>query len=317
MGDDAVCAGAVSSFVRRGGNHNLGVSLITQRSAVLSKDCLTQADCLVILRTLGPQDKKAIQLWVEENSEQDKSEINKWYDSLKDLANGEAYVWHPEKPYTIFKKVQFRPRETFHATRKFLMTPEAGHIKLMDVNEFIDKFKAVFEPKGKPLEISQSKPMIEPQLFEPKSFVMPKTEPKIVPRTPWPNEPKVLEPPRNAMPTEPRSEPNGIVVQQSLPNLTIQQLKPNLVIPVELLDQPTTPLGKVAVVLKNDDHNASKWNAKRINKDIEDHGWDSSGTEEAIQQLLRWEILTPAYPYFKFHTTRVRVQEGTSDLQVS
>jgi len=37
------CLGAFEDLVRRGGNRNLGCSLITQRSAVLNKDLLTQA----------------------------------------------------------------------------------------------------------------------------------------------------------------------------------------------------------------------------------------------------------------------------------
>jgi len=153
--EQAVCLGAVDNFVRRGGNHNLGCSLITQRSAVLNKDILTQADCLVILRTLAPQDKKAIQAWVEEQTDEDRKKLNKWYDSLKSLENGEAWVWHPEDP-KIFKKVQFRKRETFHATRKFLLNSKADKIKLMDVGEFLDKFRKKFEPKKKPEETMKS-----------------------------------------------------------------------------------------------------------------------------------------------------------------
>lgn len=142
--DEALCLSAVDNFVRRGGNHNLGCTLITQRSAVLNKDILTQSDCLVVLRTPAPQDKKAIQAWVEEQTEEDKSKLNKWYDTLKELENGEAWVWHPEKP-AIFVKVKFRQRETFHATREFIRSPRASKIVLMSVNEFVDSFKKVFQ----------------------------------------------------------------------------------------------------------------------------------------------------------------------------
>jgi hypothetical protein len=145
--DEALCLSAVDNFVRRGGNHNLGCTLITQRSAVLNKDILTQSDCLIILRTLAPQDKKAIQAWVEEQTDEDKSELNQWYDSLKTLENGEAWVWHPEKP-SIFVKVKFRQRETFHATREFIRSPKATKIVLMGVDEFVARFKKVFESSG-------------------------------------------------------------------------------------------------------------------------------------------------------------------------
>ena len=68
----ATCLGSADNFVRRGRNHNLRCTMITQRSAVLNKDILTQSDCLVVLRTLAPQDKKAIQLWVEEQTDEDR-----------------------------------------------------------------------------------------------------------------------------------------------------------------------------------------------------------------------------------------------------
>ena len=142
--EETLCLSAVDNFVRRGGNHNLGCTLITQRSAVLNKDILTQSDCLVVLRTLAPQDKKAIQAWVEEQTDESKEELKKWYDSLKELENGQAWVWHPEKP-AIFAKVKFRKRETFHATREFIRSPKAAKIVLMSVNEFVERFKKVFD----------------------------------------------------------------------------------------------------------------------------------------------------------------------------
>jgi hypothetical protein len=148
--EEALCLSSVDNFVRRGGNHNLGCTLITQRSAVLNKDILTQSDCLVVLRTLAPQDKKAIQAWVEEQTDKDKTEQNKWYDTLKELENGEAWVWHPEKP-AIFQKVRYRQRETFHATREFIRSPRASKIVLMGVGEFVERFKKVFETSAEPV----------------------------------------------------------------------------------------------------------------------------------------------------------------------
>jgi hypothetical protein len=151
FGPEAImCLSAVDNFIRRGGNHNLGCTLITQRTAVLNKDVLTQADCLVILRTLAPQDKEAIQAWVKEQTDEDKEKLKAFYDSLKDLENGEAWVWHPEKP-SIYCRVKFRQRETFHATREFILNPQASQIKLMNVSDFVSKFKSIFEQKTLPV----------------------------------------------------------------------------------------------------------------------------------------------------------------------
>ncbi len=293
--EDAICQGAVQSFVRRGGNHNLGVTVITQRSAVLTKDVLTQADCLVILRTLAPQDKKAIQLWVEEMTDENRTKLAKWFDSLKELENGEAWVWHPEKP-AIYKKIHFRERETFHATREFIRTPQAGHIKLMDVDDFIAKFKAVFEPKPK---MVQEAPTAKPV-------------PVLVPFESRPVHASLGQGPvATGKPPESR-------IVQALPNLEIQQFKPTLGLSVEMLDQPSTPLGKVAVVLNNDDNNPAKWSVKRIVKDIQDHGWDAGDVGEAVTQLLRWEILTKdGYGgMLKVHRSRIKVLDSQGTLVV-
>ncbi len=149
FGPEAIlCLSSVDTFIRRGGNRNLGCTLITQRTAVLNKDVLTQSDCLVVLRTLAPQDKKAIQEWVKEQTDENEEKLKAWYDSLKSLENGEGYVWHPEPPVIDNVKVRFRERETFHATREFIKDPAAARVKLMDASVFIAKFRAVFQDKS-------------------------------------------------------------------------------------------------------------------------------------------------------------------------
>jgi hypothetical protein len=162
FGDEAVCLGAVDNFIRRGGNHNLGSTLITQRSAVLNKNILTQSDCLVILRTLAPQDKEAIQAWVAEQTDKDKKALKEWFDSLNNLENGEAWVWKPEKP-AIYQKVKYRTRQTFHATREFIKSPQAIEIKLMDVGSFISKFQSVFKIE-KPTATTNTQIVADPKL---------------------------------------------------------------------------------------------------------------------------------------------------------
>jgi len=51
--------GACEDLVRRGRARGLGCTLITQRPAVRHKDVLTQAEVLVALRIIGPQDRNA------------------------------------------------------------------------------------------------------------------------------------------------------------------------------------------------------------------------------------------------------------------
>jgi DNA helicase HerA-like ATPase len=56
--------GAVEDLVRRGRARGIGVTLVTQRAAVLNKDVLTQAEVLVALRTIAPQERDAIDAWI-------------------------------------------------------------------------------------------------------------------------------------------------------------------------------------------------------------------------------------------------------------
>ena len=308
--DEQLCLGAVDNFVRRGGNHNLGCTLITQRSAVLNKDILTQSDCLVVLRTLAPQDKKAIQAWVEEQTDEDKTKFKEWYDSLKSLENGEAWIWHPEKP-TIFQKVKFRTRETFHATREFIKSPQAGRIVLMDVDEFIEKFKRVFEPKPAPKE--PEKPA--QKTTTPIAIIAPSPPPPQLPTAlppPLPSKtPESLPPPKLEAPQE------AVRVKQALPNIEVHQYKPTLTVPVEMLNEPTSALGRVVVVLKNDAQGGGrqdKWTGNRIKGHVRDHSWDDNGVDEAISQLVRWEVLRrQSNNYLRFYPQRVEiVQDNTT-----
>lgn len=278
--EQAQCLGAMDNFVRRGGNHNLGCSLITQRSAVLNKDLLTQSDCLFILRTLAPQDKKAIQSWVEEQTDEDRRKLKEWYDSLNSLKNGEVWVWHPEKP-AIFKKVMFRQRETFHATRMFLLSPMAQAIKLMDVDEFVKKFKDSFEPKPKPLP----QPIVKTQVMA-------------IP----PLKTAILQQP--AAVQSQGEEPSEIVVRKTEPMIVLEKIKPV----INVLSEPSTPLGRVVVVLTED--RADKWSKKKIKEKVAEHAWDTDGVEHEIERLIQWEILIwQSNGYLRFYPNRVRVVE--------
>jgi DNA helicase HerA-like ATPase len=57
--------GAGEDIVRRGGQRGIGCMMITQRTAVLNKNVLTQCEMLVALRTISPQDLKAMQAWID------------------------------------------------------------------------------------------------------------------------------------------------------------------------------------------------------------------------------------------------------------
>jgi uncharacterized protein len=113
---DQPLLGVTENIVRRGRNSGIGITLITQRPAVLNKDVLTQVDGLCVMRMLGPQDRNAIDDWVGEHGDTNLGKEVKG--SLPDLATGECWWWVPE--LGVLKKVTVREARTFDSspTRK-------------------------------------------------------------------------------------------------------------------------------------------------------------------------------------------------------
>jgi len=232
VGDVAFSAGAIDDLVRRGGNFNLGCTLISQRHAVVNKDVLSQTSCLMILRTIHDLDKKAVRAWVDNVAKPNDPKIRKWYDGLRELADGECWIWHPTEPY-IFKKIQFRKRRTLHATREFFRRPQAKKLEMMDVSEFVEKFKNVFEPK--PHLVPEKATYTPPKLVA--TPFGPRTSPSHldIPIEP-PIEVKSGEQFRIPMPTrsdieraqEVANPSESMVVQVRKPTLSVETRKPTL-----------------------------------------------------------------------------------------
>jgi len=111
--------GAMEKIVRRGRARGLGVTLVTQRSAVINKNVLSQVEMLIALRTIAPQDRDAIEVWTDAHGtpEQKKEMMN----SLSSLEIGEAWLWCPAW-LDIFKRVRINRRETFDSSA----TPKVG-----------------------------------------------------------------------------------------------------------------------------------------------------------------------------------------------
>ncbi len=113
------CFGAVDQVVRRGRARGLGVTLVTQRSAAINKDVLSQVEVLVCFRTLSPQDRKAIDAWIEFHADQEQRE--QVLHELATLPVGTAFVWAPGW-LGLLEKTRFRERRTFDSSA----TPEVG-----------------------------------------------------------------------------------------------------------------------------------------------------------------------------------------------
>lgn len=117
----ARCVGIWSKIVKQGGQRGLGVSIISQRSAVVNKDALSQCETLIALRTVSALDRKAIRDWVSYQSVG--AEL---VDSLPGLHDGEAWIvsphWLARSGQEAVQRVTFRRRETFDSGA----TPEVG-----------------------------------------------------------------------------------------------------------------------------------------------------------------------------------------------
>jgi hypothetical protein len=122
--------GAAEDIVRRGGQRGIGCALITQRSAVLNKNVLTQAQMLIVLRTIAPQDLAAMKSWIEVHGDFEAGK--KLMDSLPSLPIGDAWFWSPGWPTSegIFQRSHILPIETFDSGA----TPKPGEKKVTPKN---------------------------------------------------------------------------------------------------------------------------------------------------------------------------------------
>jgi uncharacterized protein len=146
-GDDqvAACIGAVEQMVEEGRGVGIGVTLITQRSARLSKSVAELAEAMIAFRTIGPNSVDAILDWFGEHILKDrwKSLVEK----LRTLPRGYALVVSPG--WLGFEGVAFiRQRNTFDSSA----TPKAGHERRArgsgakpDLARYTERMKATIE----------------------------------------------------------------------------------------------------------------------------------------------------------------------------
>lgn len=111
--------GAIDRLVRRGRSKGIGVTLITQRSAVISKNVLSQVDTLFVMNMVSPADIGAVEDWMKRSVKA--THLNTCLGHLPNLSPGVAYYMcsgaNPK-----FRKFNVRKRLTFDSSR----TPKPG-----------------------------------------------------------------------------------------------------------------------------------------------------------------------------------------------
>jgi len=120
---------SVDDVMRRGRSKGLGLTLITQRPQVISKDVLSQASFMAFFNFVSSQDLEAIRNVLKHTD----GEVGDHIDMLPLLQPGEALLYSPSW-LKIVKKVKFRKRKTYHGGN----TPKLGEViklpKLIPVN---------------------------------------------------------------------------------------------------------------------------------------------------------------------------------------
>lgn len=117
-GEEAML-GAMDRLVRWGRQEGIGATLITQRSAKVNKDVTTQAETLIAHRTVGPQDRDAIDAWIKFHAgDEQRHEV---LSTLPTLPDGTAWIWSPEW-LGILQQVRVRRRDTYDSAA----TPKLG-----------------------------------------------------------------------------------------------------------------------------------------------------------------------------------------------
>lgn len=107
------------AFVRMqklGRNFGIGSSYISQRPQEVNKKALNMAQTLFVFRNTGTHERKAIELWIKDNS-LDENIAN----DLPKIPTGQCHIWSPEF-LKISEMVHILEKDTFNASA----TPEVG-----------------------------------------------------------------------------------------------------------------------------------------------------------------------------------------------
>jgi len=117
---------AVDSVVRRGRGRGLGVTMITQRPAVLNKNVLTQVDASIILNITGERDLDTIREYLS-SAGSNRKEIANHIEKIMKFKKGQGLLFSPSWLETT-KIINIRQRVSFHSGAE----PELGKVNPAD-----------------------------------------------------------------------------------------------------------------------------------------------------------------------------------------
>ncbi len=148
MKDSARVTGAVLTVFQLGRNVGIGGSLLSQRPQAVNKGALNQAEMLVCGQLVGPQERKAIEGWVQEKGQSDREIGN----TLPSLKVGEPVIWSPQW-LGIYGRYRILPKWTFDssATPDFANNPSmALDVEVPPMS--LDELRSTIEGTGEKLK---------------------------------------------------------------------------------------------------------------------------------------------------------------------
>lgn len=131
--DKAKCLSAWQNVCRRGRSRGIGLTMITQRPAVINKDLLTQADPFIAHRLTAPQDLNAVDAYLEAHGES-RDERRKVTGALAKAEIGEALVISPGELGLSPTWVTVDKRKSFDSGRTPTATKTKSPRNLADVD---------------------------------------------------------------------------------------------------------------------------------------------------------------------------------------
>lgn len=184
MPEAARLLGAMEDIVLQGRRRGLGVTVISQRPALVNKNCTTQCEVLIAMQLTGAHDRKAIEEWVDVHGD-DQSSAKQMLASLSSLQRGEAWVWSPGWLRKLVR-TKFRERQTFDssATPKVggrIITPKS--VAAIDLAALGDQIKATVEraKADDPKELRRQIADLSRKLDKP-AQTLPKVDPAAIER---------------------------------------------------------------------------------------------------------------------------------------
>ena len=148
--------GAFEEIAEVGRNFGIGMTLVSQRPQKLNKDVLNLADTLLVYRTIGTHERKALAEWVQEKGAEGRADVA---NELPGLPTGTAIVWCPVR--RLYGQFAIQMKTTFDAGATPLQVRAEVHTQPLDLGDLQDRMGKLVEemkandPKVMKAEISK------------------------------------------------------------------------------------------------------------------------------------------------------------------